>query len=498
MAEKTALGGLFKSGEPEKKPREDIEKLKKPAVAYTLSYDSFQEGLEAIYFWFVDFLKGKPPTSGVGYEVSKTEELFEASLGSAFHSDLGIKATRMQDQAIKMMGTINTVVRSIINLIYDLREFDIRLEIYKDFKSADAVKKNAAELALKQVWLDNVDIKKGRGAVHAMTQQLQFVTLRDAFLFAKDVKDVDKIDLNERVKRILRARLEEYEKWRGISENELRKRFNIERSYLKSQVSALKIYTKWSKPYFLAAKRLGLHDFSSPNIITIFNTLETELKLFGKKKLDVKELIYQGEFPEIKPGQDYYSCIEVTFKFRSIPHTAGSTQAGTRYVQGGRVEIAINGFALGDADLKKLEEKEIDDELRFVEEMTETSLVEIADDLKKYVEEEEEEPEESKKTFLRKLLGKTKDDSTKKAIERHLREIEKKKDVYGVNPLKALFSGFKEILKPIVHVRKSIGGFTKGLSYADHLVKSNAEGIAVADSFIVYDTYKKDHRMLSW
>ena len=63
--------------------------------------------------------------------------------------------------------------------------------------------------------------------------QSAFITLIDAFLSVKTVKDVDNLDLNERVKRIVKERLAEFNIWLGESESELRKRYEIEKSYLR-------------------------------------------------------------------------------------------------------------------------------------------------------------------------------------------------------------------------------------------------------------------------
>src|SRR3989338_7501721 len=197
------------SQEKEKSPSEKIEEIKKNASAtknnnplYVIQYDSLAEGLEPIYFWILDFMQDQKP-NGLGMdEVIKSKDEYEAAVGSGFFSDLGTKATRMQEQAMKMMGVINQVVRSVINLIYDLREFEIRLDTYNDLKSDVNEKRESAEIALRALWMDQVDIKRGRGSINNLAQQLQFVTLRDAFLYAKSVRDIDRgpkeggIDLN--------------------------------------------------------------------------------------------------------------------------------------------------------------------------------------------------------------------------------------------------------------------------------------------------------------
>src|SRR3989338_4932417 len=230
---------------------------------YNLSYDSMTEGLEPIYYWVLDFLRYSPPAGIKMDEVIKYTDEYDASVGSGYFGEMGTRASVMQDRAMKIMATVNTVVRSIINLIYDLREFNIRLSHYDNLHAESSSIKQAARLALKQIWMDQVDIKKSRGSINALSQQLEFVTLRDAFLAIDDINQIDKVDLNDRVKRILKARLEEFNEWEKNSEKELRKRFNIERSYLKSQVASLKYYTLWVKPYLVAAQKLGMTSFAS-------------------------------------------------------------------------------------------------------------------------------------------------------------------------------------------------------------------------------------------
>ncbi|MEK6835760.1 MAG: hypothetical protein AABX55_01940, partial [Nanoarchaeota archaeon] len=153
--------------EKEKSASEKIQEFKEKnssKINYDIVYDSLSEGLEPIYFWILDFMQESYP-SGLGMdEVIKSKDEYEAAVGSGFFSDLGAKATRMQEQAMKMMATINTVIRSIINLIYDLREFEIRLETYDDLHSLEEAKSEAAEISLRVIWMDQVDIKRGRGS----------------------------------------------------------------------------------------------------------------------------------------------------------------------------------------------------------------------------------------------------------------------------------------------------------------------------------------------
>ena len=171
-----------------------IEGMKiKPVRTWKLSYNSSSETLEPLYFCLLDFMN----TFG---DVEKLVDTFTSSPGSGHFSELMGKGTRMQEEAMKIYGMVNTVMKSIINLIYDLKEFQLRLKNYDDANSSNPQEAASGSLSLKQIWMDTVDIKRGRGAINMMAQDLQFVTLRDAFMAVNTLKGVDKVDLNERVK----------------------------------------------------------------------------------------------------------------------------------------------------------------------------------------------------------------------------------------------------------------------------------------------------------
>jgi len=269
-------------------------KLKRKAVrSHTIIYDSPSETLEPVYFWVLDmmnnFFKGK---------VEKVIDNFTSSPGSGHFAEIGQRKSIMQKNVSETMGTVNTVIKSIINLIYDLKEFEIRLEHYKLANSKNKEEAEAGLLALKQIWMDNVDIKRGQGSINGLTSgNLNFITLRDAFMSANSLKDVDKIDLNDRVKRILKPRLAEFLEWKVKSELEIRQRFNIEKNYLKSQANMLQLYSRWVKPYLKAAAELEMKDDSkSPELITAFNTIIFELLIKRSNKLRTFRIIFHFKF----------------------------------------------------------------------------------------------------------------------------------------------------------------------------------------------------------
>jgi len=442
--------------------------------AHHLVYDSSSETLEPVYFFIIDLM------GDFGLETEKLIDNFTSSPGSGHFAELGQRATVMQQQGTKLLADINAVLRSVLNIIYDLKEFRIRLSQYDDLKTD---KKDAALLALKQLWMDKVDIQKGNSSIKAMALgQAGFQTLIDAFLFVKEVAGVDKVDLNDRVKRILRARVLEFSHWLEQSGKELKKRYELEKTYLRSQVNSLKLYSRWAKPYLKAAKELEMKENGrDPALVKAFNTIIFELTLLGKRKINVAEEALSGnlpkefERPERLKLRDYYACTLVSFRFRGIPQKTSAYQS--HYVFGGRAEISFKSYALNEDELKKLEESldesDLYDSLRLIEGATGESLEHLQEEIDFFL--EEKSPEEEHRTekdtsnpFMA-LLGRYE--------ERPTKEKETKKE----SPQKSE----KVIIRPETYAEKN---------YIRLLAKDTAEDFA----FKFFDIYKKAHNMPSY
>jgi hypothetical protein len=357
-----------------------------------------------------------------------------------------------------------------------LRDFQTRLQHYDSLKTKDAREKDAAVLALKQIWMDKVDMQKGNSSIKAMALgQAGYQTLIDAFLFAKSPEDIDKMDLNDRVKRILKPRIYEFNIWVERSEKELRKRYEIEISYLRSQVNSLKIYSRWVKPYLKASQQLEMKESGrEPGLVNMFNTLRLELTLLGKSKTKIKESALAGKLPKEFANEkmlksikrDFYSCVVVDFTFRAIP------RQGT-YV--GKSTMTFKAYALNSDELKKIDEEleksDWGDMLKLIEGATTESLEQLKEDIDQFL---KEKPSEEKKI---------KDQS---------------------NPFRALIGGYnrkeekkegkeekdKEEKKETI-VRKD------SWIEKEHIRKITAED-AKDKAFTLFDVYKKVHGMPSY
>ncbi len=175
--------------------------LKNPIEQHSATYDTSSQALEQVYYWLHDYLQNNKTDYG---EVEKIVDNFLSAPGSAYFSEMGVRAAKMQEEAVKILGYANQLVKAILNIIYDLKEFKLRLEIYDDYKNTkDKTKKRreSAFLSLKQIWLVQVDIKRGNNSIKAMAlsgaNAPNFVMLIDGFMAANSLEEIKKMDLND-------------------------------------------------------------------------------------------------------------------------------------------------------------------------------------------------------------------------------------------------------------------------------------------------------------
>jgi hypothetical protein len=463
-------------------PEDIIKKISKfhkkgSSREWKLIYNSPFETLEPVYFWILDFM-------GYPKNVDKIVDNFASSPGSGHFSELMMKATRMQEEAMKIYGMINTVIKSIQNLIYDLKEFQLRLAIYNDAKSKDKNIASAGLISLKQIWMDQVDIKKGVGSINMLSRDLNFVTIRDAFMVTDSLEKVEELDLNDRVKRILKARVQEFIEWKERSETELRKRFEVEKTYLKTQVNTIKLYSRWVKPYLIAAKQLEQGGISNASLVTAFNTINIGVTLMKKEEVDVQKETYAKNLPknflDLKNVRKYYSCSVVDFKFRGIPQ-----KMEQHYTFGGRVDVSFRAYALNEEELalfkKKLEDSDLDDAMKTIIGATDESLGQIKEDIDYFLEDDREKEEE------------------KENEEREKNDVNPFTALLGLDKLKIFQkkekkNSEKEEEEEVKKLEKE--GIKKD-TYAESVIRKLAETNAVDFCYKIYDIYKKAHGMAS-
>jgi hypothetical protein len=442
-----------------------------PDAMHTIVYDSSTETLEPIYFYVIDFM------AEVGLSVEKLIDNFIPSPGSGHFGEMGQRLSVMQQQGTKLLGDINTVLRSVLNLIYDLKEFRMRLRSYADLESKEQSTREAARLSLKQIWMDKVDMSKGNSSIKAMAMgQAGFATLISAFLAVDNEKDVDKIDLNEIVKRILKPRIQEFNIWIKQSGEELKKRYKIEKAYLRSQVNSLKLYSRWAKPYLRAAQQLEMGEGgTNPALVKAFNTMILELSLLGKSKINVQQAAIQGDLPKefrkMKFKRDYFKCILVEFVFRGIPQKVAQQ---SHFAFGGKAEITFKAYSLNQDEInaikKELDNDDLGSAFSLIEGATDASLKELQDEIDFFLNEEPDKGEEETK----------------------------KKSSSDVNPFSALLGLYDKEDKKDSKKKDENKKVEKDDYVEKEVIRPYVIKQAKDTAFLLFDVYKKSHGMPSY
>jgi hypothetical protein len=87
--------------------------FRSPVERHTLVYDSFEESLEAFYFWLLDEL------ARADWTVSKLSDTFLATPGSALFSDLLRRQTQAQHEAVKLLRDAQALIHDILRTATD-------------------------------------------------------------------------------------------------------------------------------------------------------------------------------------------------------------------------------------------------------------------------------------------------------------------------------------------------------------------------------------------
>jgi len=453
----------------------------KSLSSYKLIYQSDSNQLEPIYFWILDFMKG------LGITVEKIVDNFTSSPGSGHFGEMGQRSTMMQQQATKILADTNNVIRTIINLVYDLKEFEIRLGHYEKANSKDPKEKERGMLALKNIWLDQVDLKRGTGSIHQMANQLGYSTIRELFLAANSVDDLKRISSeggigNEISMRVIIPRLSEFLMWKDLSEKEITSRFNIEKAYLRSQVESLKMYTKWAKPYLKAAEELRMKGFDKdPALVSAFSTTRFEITLLGKGKATTADLKFKDKKIK-KDYREYKPLWIISLDYRGELAQKATQRGDYAFGYGGKAEVTFESYALNSEEIdlldKTLKENDVLEGLKLVENYTDVSLSQLKEDIDKY-------------------CGENAQDKLKK--EKAEKKKESSSSEADINPFKAIWDlitlnfGSSTKSKTEIKEPKDI----KKDNFVEKDVRINTENSANKTLYTIYDVYKKAHVMAS-
>ncbi len=245
----------------------------------------------------------------LGYaENLKTAESVDPAALSNLMTMAFEKRKALEDRAMQLLGSVNTVVKSIISITYELKELDRNYSFYKLAESSDLQKKAASELALKRIFIDNVDARKGGASLSALSRAptqgqggAGFIDLISVFYSVKSLKDTEALQRNEQYKNIIKNRYVEYEEWKKINKADLSNRREMLLQYLKSQAAAYEMYKNWAVESLSILNRINMKGVTNASDYMnaakrpdIMETSEFSVEVMAAKSMYVRE--YEVEY----------------------------------------------------------------------------------------------------------------------------------------------------------------------------------------------------------
>lgn len=445
----------------------------KPAWRLRLVTESFNMSLEELYFWSINHIR---QDQGF-HRLIKITDAFSASENSAFFGQSAQRLSIQEDRASGFLRGISELVKTLFQIVRELRNIDERLEPYKKWKQS-----RSADSTLKGFFSDFAENKGGQmqpGSIYHLANQVGYAALPDLF-FNTFVYDTNKIDsvvdpmtFNKNVKAVLKRKLFQFIVWKEKTEHELEARRKFQIKYLRQHYLVIKTYMSWVKPYLKHIKRLQMKDeqLESPDLISSFETSATEIEV-----LAIKEI----------PKNGLRSCVLMTYEFTTRP----VLQYRQEYQQGpvhvGRGRMTLRSYAWSDAQInayKKMRDEEDRELLGLVDDQLGAAMEMLGEDLDSYLREAEGTIKEEKKPNPK--------DNKKK---NKMKLLASEDSIF--DPFISIFKGFAEIGSVFVPKQaKSL--FTPKVKRIA-MKAGPAIGGANFAMWQVYNNYKKAHGMLSW
>ena len=438
-----------------------------------LIVESMQSGVEAHYYWFLNFLKSTN-TFGLNFkEIIKINDVYSAGEASSLWGSQEQRKGIQQDKISQYMATIGKMIKDTFQIIRELRIIDERLEYYDGYNKGT----RDASTALKGIWIDLVEGgTKNPASVFGLASQVGFATLPDLFFIInpKDkssiVKEVNTLKgqgINRKVREVLERKLFQFMVWKEKTEKEIRDRKNFILKYLRMHSNNIKLYINWVKPYLKAVKQLQSASTSDrPYVGSTFETSQIELELMAVG--NEYEWVTEEGYEETFEFKKYFPCIIVKLNHIAMPQMVFQReyQRGPAYT--GRTEINIQAYALKREQIeeyKAAKEKESYEEVADLVPSLKDSLDAIGDELQKYLKEAGEIIDEKKS------------------------ETKKERDT--------IFTPFTSIFKGVKGIFSSKKSKLELTPKKESIEKDSAENIAKAKSYVLYEVFKKTHGMLA-
>lgn len=362
--------------------------------------------VESFYVDLINALKAD------GWEIVKHFERISITPMATGAGPIVQRLTTHQDRVTTLGKTIGEFTRTAFTIFNDIMKLEQLVMLINQYKNAkDESEKSSALKRLKQYWAMKVDpAESGAGSIDSLAARYGMAVLRDAFYAVDSIKEAEKLDINERVKRILLIKLRSFFNWLELSMDDAPRRLNLLRKSLKQHIQWIKTYIEWMKPYLRVTKALRFFRPDRPDILELLD----------------QTLITSGffAFKEIKfDNQRFLICVYILVDEISKTRGVPVRPAGETVVRYGTLEVTMKCYAINDKEKKNIIEAIKSEEERIVEEELGSAIVDMVREMEDYL----KEMEKKTKKYYEKLLGveERKEEKKKESfIERLKKETE--------------------------------------------------------------------------
>ncbi|MBI5797401.1 hypothetical protein HZA98_00670 [Candidatus Woesearchaeota archaeon] len=474
-------GGTKKDEQMKKGMGYSIDPKNGSKGALKISIDNMGDSVEKYYYHFQKFFTKHESTAfGIHAEqLYKLKDVFDASVSSSFHGQIGSKVSAMQQQISGYLTQIGQLTKSLFPMVREIRMMDERLEMYKKSfsKNKDDPEARQNEVALKSTWVEVVEQgMQNPNSVYSMATKLGFVTLPDLFFginpqgesveeqrknLARTLDAIAKQQqINFKVRTALEKKLQQYYTWKQKTYEEMHHTWKFRIKNLKQHYNVIRLYMSWLKPYMTALKALQMRgDTSSSEMVSAFETSKLELELLAV----------------LKKGTTYNSCVLVRMTHVTRPELQYGQGGAKQVLHAGQIDISIEPYIATDEDIKwyqKYADKEV---LQYYTGQAVDFSVDIEDILKSLGTDVEE--------YLREAeTGKRKEEKK-----------ETKKEEPFFEPFTAIIGSFKMFL-PERSKEKRMTSDDRGQA-KEELDKLEKKAGDMA--WVTYDVFKKSNGMMT-
>jgi len=472
----------------------ELAKIGKPVNDYDMTYELYQGSVERFYFWLIDQLKWD-----MSYKVYKLEDNFMTSITSSFWGSIEQRRSTQQEKVSQYLGLIANMIKSLFQILRSLRIMEERQQYYIDSKNGD----KSAEIALKGLWVDLVEGGgKNPASVYALAAQVGFVTLPDLFfdITPKNKDDVDRVvdavDINKKVKEVLKRKLKQFMLWKESTEKEMTSSKTFHLKYLRQHFNTIRLYMTWIKPYLKNIQKLKQQGKRTEDILEISDIAINDIEIFATKD---RIMVVGGDplkrrearYPSYEYlFQKYFPVIRLKFEYRTVPDLAYHQEYQRGAVHMGYTHMIYESYVLTRPQIEAyMKSKELED-IDLLEDINE-SMVALKDDLIKYLKEADELDVE-KKLGIKKKEEKQKDMLS--SLFKFDKVFEPFVGVVDFLTLKPFRKKDENGLKTADDIKK----LTEPKTYLQKKEKDWAKTIAELDLWGLYDVFKKAHQLIRW